>query len=47
MFDAIVDATNLENTHPDKVTIQLITRPAFVRTAVAEPERVDYILRKQ
>lgn len=47
MFDAIVDATNLENTHPDKISIQLITRPVFVRTAVAEPERVDYILRKQ
>ena len=47
MFDAIVDATNLENTHPDKISIQLITRPSFVRTATADPERVDYILRKQ
>ncbi len=47
MFDAIVDASNLETLHPDKVSIQLITRPSFVRSATAEPERVDYILRKQ
>lgn len=47
MFDAIVDADNLESLHPDKISIQLITRPAFVRSASAEPERVDYILRKQ
>ncbi len=47
MFDAIVDAGNLEKLHPEKLSIQLITRPAFVRSASAEPERVDYILRKQ
>ncbi|MBP6533294.1 MAG: hypothetical protein KA285_08410, partial [Bacteroidia bacterium] len=47
MFDAIVDASDLESRHPDKISIQLITRPSFVRTATAEPERVDYILRKQ
>lgn len=47
MFDAIVDATDLESRHPDKISIQLMTRPSFVRSATAEPERVDYILRKQ
>lgn len=47
MFDAVVDATDLEKSHPEKISVQLITRPSFVRSATPEPERVDYILRKQ
>jgi hypothetical protein len=47
LFDGIVDATNLEQSHPDKLTVKLMTKPDFVRTAYIEPEKVDYILRKQ
>ncbi len=47
MFDAIVDAAGLEKAHPEKISVQLITRPDIVRAATLEPERVDYILRKQ
>ncbi len=47
MFDAIVDATDLEKSHPEKMSVQLIIQPDFVRSATVEPERVDYILRKQ
>ena len=47
MFDAVVDAAGLEKVHPEKISVQLITSPDFVRSATLEPERVDYILRKQ
>ncbi len=47
MFDAVVDAYELVESHPAKLDVKLITKPSFVRVSVLEPSKVDYILRKQ
>jgi hypothetical protein len=47
MFDAVVDASELSNKHPSKLDVNVITSPSFVRVTLLEPEKVDYILRKQ
>jgi YbbR domain-containing protein len=47
MFDAVVDASDLEKSHPSKLSVKLVTTPSIVRTTLIEPENVDYILRKQ
>lgn len=46
-FDVVADASTLEEEHPDKLTLQLMTRPSSVRNFFLDPEKVDYILRKQ
>ena len=47
MFDAIVDAGNLSERHTAKLSVSLVKNPEFVRITILEPEKVDYILRKQ
>jgi len=47
MFDAVVDATNLEHKQVPKLHVQLVTHPGMVRISGIEPEKVDYILRKK
>jgi YbbR domain-containing protein len=47
MFDATVDATNIESLKGNKLDVKLVTFPSFVRVTILEPEKVDYILRKQ
>ncbi|MBL0103926.1 MAG: hypothetical protein IPP51_09315 [Bacteroidetes bacterium] len=47
LFDGIVDGEHLEDSHPDKLNVKLMTKPDFVRTVSIEPQKVDYILRKQ
>jgi hypothetical protein len=47
MFDVVVDASSLEKKQSSKLNVNLITSPPFVRVTILEPEKVDYILRKQ
>jgi len=47
MFDAVVDASELVNRRPSKINVKMITSPSFVRVTMLEPEKVDYIIRKQ
>jgi hypothetical protein len=47
MFDAIVDGGESEMKHTAKLDVQVITKPPFVRVTLLEPEKVDYILRRQ
>jgi YbbR domain-containing protein len=48
MFDAVVDAAALSaGEHPDKLTVNIQTSPGFIRSLILEPEKVDYIIRKQ
>jgi YbbR domain-containing protein len=46
-FEAIVDAINADNQKASKLKVELISFPSFIKFAGIEPERVDYILRKQ
>ena len=47
MFDAIVDAGNLNEKQKSKLDVELTTSPSFVRITILDPDKVDYILRKQ
>jgi hypothetical protein len=47
MFKAVVDASGLEKEHPEKIVVQLIQKPEFIRMAELESERLDYIMRKE
>ncbi len=47
MFRAIIDAKDLEKQHPEKVVVELVGKPDFVREATLESERLDYIMRKE
>lgn len=47
MFDAVIDANNLKEKQTSKLDVNVITSPSFVRITKLEPDKVDYILRKQ
>ncbi len=47
MFDAVVDAGELTKKTSLKLPVKIMTSPAFVKVIMLEPEKVDYILRKQ
>jgi YbbR domain-containing protein len=47
MFDAVVDASDLEDQRPGKLPVDLMTSPSFIKSVSLEPEKVDYILRKE
>lgn len=47
MFDAVIDANNLKEKQTSKLDVSVITSPSFVRITKLEPDKVDYILRKQ
>ncbi len=47
LFEAVVDASKSEEQKTNKMSVQLVKVPSFVRAASISPERVDYILRKQ
>lgn len=47
MFDAVVNASNLNERQTSKLNIDMMKSPSFVRITMLEPEKVDYILRKQ
>ncbi len=47
MFDAVVDASEMERKKLAKLNVTLMTSPSFVRITMLDPEKVDYILRKQ
>lgn len=46
-FDAVVDAGTLVSGGSEKLQVQLMTSPVFIRSIFLEPDKVDYILRKQ
>jgi hypothetical protein len=47
MFDAVVDGEAGQIKHTSKLPVQIITSPSNVRISMLEPEKVDYILRRQ
>lgn len=47
MFDATVDAATIDKEKTPKLDVRLVTFPSFVKIALIEPSKVDYILRKQ
>ena len=47
MFDVVVNAEGLENDRPEKLALELVRYPTFLRRLTVDPEKVDYILRKQ
>ncbi len=47
MFDATVDANDIEKLKLPKLDVKLITYPSFVKISLIDPAKVDYILRKQ
>ncbi len=47
MFDAIVQGGEKGNRPGSKLEVSIITKPSFIRITRLEPEKVDYILRKQ
>ena len=47
MFDVVVDASMLTDTRPEKIDVDLVRYPIFLRSLSLDPEKVDYILRKQ
>lgn len=46
-FDAIVNADTASSLHPEKLQVELVRHPEFVHSLFIDPEKVDYILRKQ
>jgi hypothetical protein len=47
MFDAVVEADETDMKKRSKLEVRLISSPTFIRITRLEPEKVDYILRKQ
>ncbi len=47
MFEVVVNGEMLSAMHPEKLKVELVKNPSFVRGVILEPEGVDYILRKQ
>lgn len=47
MFDAVIDGNNLKEKQTSKLDVNVITSPSFVRITKLEPDKVDYILRRQ
>ena len=47
LFGAVVDAGNLNDAKVNKMNVELIAAPSFIRSITIEPSKVDYILRKQ
>jgi hypothetical protein len=47
MFDAMVDAAEADAAKTSKLDVKLVSYPNFIKGATLEPEKVDYILRKQ
>lgn len=47
MFDVVINADGLELERPEKLSVELVRYPTFLRRLTVDPEKVDYILRKQ
>jgi len=47
MFDVVVNAEATVNSPPDKLKVEIVRYPTFIRSLTIDPEAVDYILRKQ
>ncbi len=47
LFETVVDATNIDGQNSNKIKVELVSIPFFIKLTGIEPERVDYILRKQ
>ena len=46
MFSAISDASSSASGSADKMNVQIISYPSFVRSVSCQPEKVDFILKK-
>jgi len=46
MFDVVVNAETTVNSPPEKLDVEIVRYPTFIRSVSIEPEAVDYILRK-
>ncbi|MCX6292453.1 MAG: CdaR family protein [Bacteroidetes bacterium] len=46
-FSAIADAEKMNDDNMNKMKVQLVKYPSFLKSVVMDPEKVDYILRKQ
>lgn len=47
MFTAVVEAPAVEQVTPGKLAVQLRSRPFYIRNLIMDPEKVDFILRKE
>lgn len=47
MFDAVVNSELINSEHPEKLKVELVRYPTFIRSVSIDPESVDYIIRKQ
>jgi hypothetical protein len=47
MFDAMVDAADVDTKKGNKLDVKLVSFPPFIKDATLDPAKVDYILRKQ
>ncbi len=46
-FNAMVDGAKAGDMKGNKMNVKLVSAPSFIKSVTIEPERVDYILRKQ
>ena len=46
-FAAVVDAAKITDPNVNKLNVEIISAPAFVKSIAIEPEKVEYILSKQ
>ena len=46
-FNAVVDGIKANDLKGSKMNVKLVKVPPFIKSVSIEPERVDYILRKQ
>lgn len=46
-FEAVVDGTKADEMKGNKMNVRLVKIPSFIKSVTIDPERIDYILRKQ
>ncbi len=47
MFELVVNGEFADTKHPDKLKLELVRFPSLIRSPALDPDKVDYILRKQ
>lgn len=47
LFDVVVNTETVNTLHPERLLVELVRYPTYIRAVTVEPEKVDYILRKQ
>lgn len=46
-FEVVADASGIENLKENRIRVTIKSKPAFIRMAEAEPQKVEFILRRQ